>query len=100
MRGSRNQYLPGISRSEILYDENERVIGVRTGDKGIDREGNPKGNFEPGVDILAKITVLGEGSRGSLTKQIMQRLGLNEGKEPQVFSLGVKELWEVPAGKF
>lgn len=91
---------PEFPASEVLYDELDRVIGVRTGDKGIDKEGNPKGNFEPGVDLLAKVTVLGEGSRGSLAKQVMQRLGLMEGKEPQVFSLGVKELWEVPAGNF
>ena len=91
---------PEFPASEVLYDENERVIGVRTGDKGIDKEGKPKGNFEPGVDLLAKVTVLGEGSRGSLAKQLTRRLGLNEGKEPQVFSLGVKELWELPDGKF
>ncbi len=91
---------PEFPGAEILYDENERVIGVRTGDKGIDKEGKPRENFEPGVDLLAKITVLGEGSRGSLTKHLMQRLGLNEGKEPQVYSLGVKELWEVSAGNF
>lgn len=91
---------PDFPASEVLYDENDRVIGVRTGDKGIDKEGKPKENFEPGVDLLAKVTVLGEGSRGSLAKQLTRRLGLNEGKEPQVFSLGVKELWEVPAGKF
>ena len=91
---------PEFPGAEMLYDENERVIGVRTGDKGIDKEGKPKANFEPGVDLLAKVTVLGEGSRGSLSKQLTQRLGLNEGKEPQVFSLGVKELWEVPAGNF
>jgi len=91
---------PEFPGAEMLYDENERVIGVRTGDKGVNKEGNPKVNFEPGIDLLAKITVLGEGSRGSLAKQLMQRLGLNEGKEPQVFSLGVKELWEVPAGNF
>jgi electron-transferring-flavoprotein dehydrogenase len=89
---------PEFPGAEMLYDENERVIGVRTGDKGIDKEGKPKANFEPGVDLLAKVTVLGEGSRGSLTKQLMQRLNLLEDKEPQVFSLGVKELWEVPAG--
>ncbi|MEZ5425500.1 MAG: electron transfer flavoprotein-ubiquinone oxidoreductase [Pyrinomonadaceae bacterium] len=89
---------PEFPGSEILYDENDRVIGVRTGDKGIDKDGKPKSNFEPGVDILAKVTVLGEGSRGALTKQIMKRLNLDEGREPQVFSLGVKELWEVPAG--
>ncbi len=91
---------PEFPGAEMLYDENERVVGVRTGDKGTDKEGKPKDNFEPGVDLFAKVTVLGEGSRGSLAKQLTQRLGLNEGKEPQVFSLGVKELWEVPAGNF
>lgn len=91
---------PEFPGAEMLYDENEVVVGIRTGDKGIDKEGKPKDNFEPGVDIMAKVTVLGEGSRGSLAKQLTQRLGLNEGKEPQVFSLGVKELWEVPAGNF
>ncbi len=91
---------PEFPGAEMLYDERDAVIGIRTGDKGIDKEGRPKDNFEPGVDLLAKITVLGEGSRGSLAKQLTQRLGLNAGKEPQVFSLGVKELWEVPAGNF
>ncbi len=91
---------PEFPGAEMLYDENERVVGVRTGDKGIDKDGKQKANFEPGVDLLAKITVLGEGSRGSLAKQLTQRLGLNENSEPQVFSLGIKELWEVPAGNF
>ncbi len=91
---------PEFPASEIIYDENDRVIGIRTGDKGIDKDGKPKGNFEPGVDLLAKVTVLGEGSRGSLAKQLMQRLDLMHDKEPQVFSLGIKELWEVPAGNF
>jgi electron-transferring-flavoprotein dehydrogenase len=91
---------PEFPAAEVLYDEHNAVIGVRTGDKGIDKEGNRKPNFEPGVDILAKVTVLGEGSRGSLAKQVMARLGLMHDKEPQVFSLGVKELWEVPAGNF
>src|SRR4030095_13345150 len=84
---------PEFPAAEVLYDENDRVIGIRTGDKGIDKDGKPKGNFEPGVDLLAKVTVLGEGSRGSLAKHLMQRLGLMEDKEPQVFSLGVKEIW-------
>lgn len=91
---------PEFPASEILYDENDDVIGIRTGDKGIDKEGKRKDNFEPGVDLLAKVTVLGEGSRGSLAKQLMARLGLMEGKDPQVFSIGVKELWEVPEGNF
>jgi electron-transferring-flavoprotein dehydrogenase len=91
---------PEFPAAEILYDHNNAVIGVRTGDKGIDKEGHRKPNFEPGVDLLAKITVLGEGSRGSLAKQVISRLGLAEDKEPMVYSLGVKELWEVPAGNF
>jgi len=91
---------PEFPGAEILYDEQDAVIGVRTGDKGIDKEGHKKPNYEPGVDLLAKVTVLGEGSRGSLAKQLMSRLGLMEGKEPQVFSLGVKELWEAPEGNF
>jgi electron-transferring-flavoprotein dehydrogenase len=91
---------PEFPASEVLYDQFDTVIGIRTGDKGIDKDGKPKDNFEPGVDLLAKVTVLGEGSRGSLAKKVLGRLGLMEGKEPQVFSLGVKELWEVPAGNF
>ncbi len=91
---------PEFPAAEVLYDENDAVIGVRTGDKGIDKEGNQKANFEPGVDLLAKVTVLGEGSRGSLAKQVISRLGLAEDKEPMVYSLGIKELWELPAGNF
>ncbi|MEZ5422988.1 MAG: electron transfer flavoprotein-ubiquinone oxidoreductase [Pyrinomonadaceae bacterium] len=91
---------PEFPATEVLYDEDDAVIGVRTGDKGIDKDGKRKPNFEPGVDILAKVTVLGEGSRGSLTKQLTARLGLDKDSEAQVFSLGVKELWEVPAGSF
>src|SRR5919199_1988606 len=91
---------PEFPGAEMLYDLDDRVIGVRTGDKGIDKEGKPKGNFEPGVDIHAKVTVLGEGPRGSLTKQLAQRLNLNAGREPQVYSIGVKELWELPDERY
>jgi electron-transferring-flavoprotein dehydrogenase len=91
---------PEFPAAEVLYDEKDRVVGVRTGDKGIDKEGKRKANFEPGVDLLAKVTVLGEGVRGSLTKKLIQRLGLDEGREPQVYSLGVKELWELPDDRY
>jgi len=91
---------PEFPGAEMIYDEADRVIGVRTGDKGIDREGKQKPNFEPGVDLLAKVTVLGEGPRGSLTKSLSQRLNLNDGKEPQVYSLGIKELWELPDDRY
>jgi len=91
---------PEFPGAEMLYDREDRVIGVRTGNKGIDKDGKPKANFEPGVDLMAKVTVLGEGVRGSLTKKLIQRLGLDEGCEPQVYSLGVKELWELPDDRY
>jgi electron-transferring-flavoprotein dehydrogenase len=87
---------PEFPGSEVLYDDSNRVVGVRTGDKGLDKAGKPKPNFEPGVDIRANVTVLGEGVRGSLTKQLVKRLSLDADSDPQVYSVGVKELWEMP----
>jgi electron-transferring-flavoprotein dehydrogenase len=72
---------------------------VRTGDKGIDADGNKKSNFEPGIDLHAKVTVFGEGSRGSLAKTLMQRFNLTEGKNPLSYEVGVKEVWEIPEGR-
>jgi electron-transferring-flavoprotein dehydrogenase len=89
---------PGFAGTEVLY-EGDRVIGVRTGDKGIDPEGNKKPNFEPGIDLQAKITIFGEGSRGSLTKTLIKRFGLDEGRNPQGYEVGVKEVWELPEGR-
>lgn len=80
--------------------EDGRVVGVRTGDKGIGKNGQPKGNYEPGVDIRAKVTILAEGPRGTLTKQLAGHLDLYAGKNPQVYSVGVKELWQVPEDRF
>src|ERR671912_1114924 len=91
---------PEFPGADLLYSAEDAVIGVRTGDKGIDKEGKRKANFEPGVDLRAKVTVLGEGPRGSLTKELSQRLNLNEGREPQVYSIGVKELWELPDDRY
>jgi electron-transferring-flavoprotein dehydrogenase len=90
--------LPGFPGAEMLY-EGERVVGVRTGAKGIDKNGQPKGNFEAGVDLRAKVTILAEGARGSLTKELVPRLGLDRGRFPMVYSIGIKELWEVPKGR-
>jgi electron-transferring-flavoprotein dehydrogenase len=90
--------LPEFPGDQLLYGERGEVIGVRTGDKGIGKDGQPKANFEPGADVLAKVTVLGEGSRGSLTKKLVQKLGL-DGKNPQVYAVGVKEIWEMPKGR-
>ncbi len=88
---------PGFAGKEVLYAKDQRsIIGVRTGDKGIDKEGNPKSNFEPGIDLMAKVTVFGEGARGSLTKNISQKLNPFAGKMPQVFESGIKEVIQLP----
>ncbi|MGH9465678.1 MAG: NAD(P)/FAD-dependent oxidoreductase, partial [Thermoanaerobaculia bacterium] len=79
--------------------ENGRVVGVRTGDRGVGRDGQPKGNFEPGVDIRAQVTVLGEGARGTLVRQLEETLGLSAASNPQVYALGLKEVWELPPGR-
>jgi electron-transferring-flavoprotein dehydrogenase len=89
---------PGFPAAEVLYD-GDRVIGVRIGDKGIDKHGQRKPNFEPGIDIHARVTILAEGARGNLTKQLVPRLKLDAGRFRQVYSIGVKELWEVPKGR-
>jgi electron-transferring-flavoprotein dehydrogenase len=93
------QVFPAFPGQELLWHE-ERVIGVRTGDKGLDHNGTPKSNYEPGADILARVVVLGEGPRGTLAKQAISRLGLDEGCEPQVYAAGVKELWQLPDARF
>ena len=92
------QVFPAFPGQELLWHEN-RVIGVRTGDKGLDHNGQPKSNYEPGADIIAKIVVLGEGPRGTLAKQAVSRLNL-DGREPQVYAAGVKELWQLPDDRF
>jgi len=89
---------PGFAGTEVLYDGN-RVIGVRTGDKGIDADGNKKENYEPGIDLQAKVTVFGEGSRGSLTKTLIKKFNLDAGTNAVNYVLGVKEVWEVPEGR-
>jgi len=86
---------PGFAGTELLF-EGDRLIGVRTGDKGIGRENKLKSSHEPGVDILAKAVILGEGVHGSLVKQARHRFNLDEGKFPQVFAIGLKEVWELP----
>ena len=88
---------PGFAGDEILTEGN-RVIGVRTGDMGVDKNGKPKGTFQPGMDIFAKVTVLGEGVRGSLSKRLIADFEL-AGKNPETFETGVKELWRIDPKK-
>ncbi|EQB07276.1 electron transfer flavoprotein-ubiquinone oxidoreductase [Novosphingobium lindaniclasticum] len=93
------EIFPGFPAAEILYDEAGAVIGVQTGDMGIDREGNPKGDFQPGMNLLGKYTVFCEGARGHLTKRLKARYDLEAECQPQIYGLGIKELWDVPADK-
>lgn len=88
---------PGFAGQEILYGpDGKSVIGVRTGDKGIGKDGEKKANFEPGIDLMAKATIFGEGARGSLTADAAKTLGLFDGKPPQVFETGIKEVIQLP----
>jgi len=87
----------GFAVDEILYKDG-KVIGAKTKDTGLDHYGNQLENFQPGTRIEAKITIFAEGTRGSLAKMLMKKFNLTEGKNEQVYSLGVKELWEVPPG--
>jgi electron-transferring-flavoprotein dehydrogenase len=86
---------PGFAATEILYDENGAVRGVATGDMGIGRDGEPSGAYARGMELLGKYTLIGEGVRGSLAKQLIAKFKLDEGREPQKFGIGIKELWQV-----
>ena len=88
----------GFRRAGLLMD-GDRVIGVRTGDRGIGKHGEQKPTFEPGVDIHAKVTIFADGVRGNLTKELLRRLPLAAGRQPQLFAIGIKELWDVPADR-
>ena len=88
----------GFAGAALLVEQ-DRVVGIQTEDKGIDKNGHRKENFQPGYQLRAQVTVLAEGPHGSLTKQLVERFNLAAGRNPQVFALGVKEIWEVPAGR-
>jgi electron-transferring-flavoprotein dehydrogenase len=90
---------PGFAAAEVLYDDNGRVRGIATGDMGIGRDGKPKSGFTRGMELLGKYTLFGEGVRGSLSKQLIARFRLDNGRDPQKFGIGLKELWQVPKEK-
>ncbi|EYC51726.1 electron transfer flavoprotein-ubiquinone oxidoreductase [Hylemonella gracilis str. Niagara R] len=93
------EIFPGFAVAEVLYNENGSVKGVATGNLGVGKNGEPTGSFQLGMELHAKYTVFAEGSRGNLGKQLIARYKLDEGKDPQSYALGVKELWEIPADK-
>ncbi|QTH65312.1 electron transfer flavoprotein-ubiquinone oxidoreductase [Psychrosphaera ytuae] len=91
------EIFPGFPAAEALYDDQGRVVGIQTGDMGLDEEGNPKDSYMPGMELRAKYTIFAEGCRGHLGKSLINKFDLDKGKSPQHYGLGFKEIWEVPA---
>lgn len=90
---------PGFAATEVLFNDDGGVKGVATGDMGLSAQGERKDSYEPGMEIHAKRTVFAEGSRGHLGRGLIEKFGLDQGRDPQHYGLGIKELWEVPAEK-
>ena len=90
---------PGFAAAEVLYDDTGAVMGVATGDMGIQKDGTPGPNFERGMELHAKYTVFAEGSRGHLGRQLISKFKLDEGKDPQSYGIGIKELWQADPAK-
>lgn len=90
---------PGFAGAEVLYNEDGSVRGVATGDMGVGKDGKPKDTYMRGMELRGKYTLFGEGVRGSLSKELIRKFNLDEGREPQKFGIGIKELWEVDPKK-
>ena len=90
---------PGFPAAEVLFDENGAVRGVATGDMGIGKDGEKTDGYMPGMDLIATQTIFAEGCRGHLTKGLFERFGLTEGKDPQTYAIGIKELWDIEPEK-
>ena len=93
------EIFPGFTAAEVLYDDHGAVRGVATGNLGVGKDGEPTGNFQLGMELLAKYTVFAEGARGHLGRQLIAKFALDKGKDPQSYALGVKELWEIDPAK-
>src|SRR6476659_3645874 len=91
------EIFPGFPAAEILFNDDGSVKGVATGDMGIARDGSHRPDYQPGMELHAKYPFFAEGARGHLTKRLTDLFGLREDSGPQVFGLGIKELWDVPA---
>src|SRR6478672_4679790 len=90
---------PGFAAAEVLYGEDGEVVGVATGDMGVSKTGEVKDGFTRGMELRGKYVLFAEGARGSLTKQLVKRFGLDADREPQKYGIGLKELWQVDPGK-
>ncbi len=89
------EIFPGFAASEVLFDKHGAVIGIATGDMGVARDGSHKSTYQRGIALHARYTLIAEGARGSLTKRLTRRFGLDLGREPQKYGIGIKELWQV-----
>ena len=93
------EIFPGFAAAEVLYAEDGSVRGVATGNLGLGKDGQPTDHFQLGMELLGKYTVFAEGARGHLGKQLIARFKLDEGRDPQSYALGIKELWEIDPAK-
>ena len=89
------EVFPGFAASEVLFDTQGRVKGIVAGEMGLDKEGNPKAHYEPGLELHAPYTLFAEGVRGSLSKQLIKRFALDKDSDPQTYGIGIKEIWEL-----
>src|SRR5437763_15898658 len=93
------EIFPGFAAAEVLFADDGRVRGIATGDVGIGKDGEKTDRYQPGMELNAKYTIFAEGSRGHLGKRLEERFKLREGRAPQVYGIGLKELWEVKPEK-
>ncbi|MCY1671870.1 electron transfer flavoprotein-ubiquinone oxidoreductase [Novosphingobium sp. SL115] len=93
------EIFPGFAAAEVLFDENGAVMGVATGDMGVGRDGEKKADYQPGMELHAKYTLFAEGARGHLTKRLKAHFDLERDCEPQVYGIGIKELWDIDPAK-
>jgi electron-transferring-flavoprotein dehydrogenase len=93
------EIFPGFTAAEVLYDDQGRVRGVATGNMGVGKDGEPTEHFQLGMELLGKYTIFAEGARGHLGKQLIAKYQLAEGKDPQTYAIGIKELWEIDPAK-
>jgi electron-transferring-flavoprotein dehydrogenase len=93
------EIFPGFPAAEILYGENNEVVGVATGNLGVGKDGQPTENFQLGMELRARYTLFAEGARGHLGRQLITRYALDSGKDPQSYGIGIKELWEIDPAK-
>lgn len=90
---------PGFAATEVLYDDNGAVRGVATGDMGVNRDGSHSDHYQPGMELLAKYTIFAEGARGQLGRQLIEKFKLDQGRDPQSYGIGIKEMWEIDPAK-